>query len=267
MYHSIYLPNTLTLVTIMSDTTYANGYVYRLWSLFSDSVYIGSTHKPINERLNKHRNLFVCGRKGTRAALLFAEVGVDSVQIELLASFTNITKKLLEMHEQRWIDDSPNALNRNRATKKPSFPKKDPAYYIRHMFSMNGDQVESIPISLDKVRQQQKSKDWYSANIDKVRAYYQSNRDKALQANRAYYYAKKQEILDAAKAKREANKVYCEACKKHYGQFAIHLTSKKHRINSGKVLITPLVGDYTIANNNTPGYYKGLITPLVADTL
>jgi hypothetical protein len=177
------------------------------------------------------------------------EVGVDNVQIELLASFTNITKELLEMHEQRWIDDSPNALNRNRAARKPSFElsKKDPESYVKHLFRMNGEHVESIPVSLTATYNQQKMKEWYAANREKSiatsKAYYAANKDKTLAAQKARYQAKKQMILDARKAKREANKVYCNDCKKHYGQITAHLSSKKHKINSGQYLITPLVAE------------------------
>jgi len=257
----------------MSDITYANGYIYRLWSLFSDRVYIGSTHNPINERLNNHRNLFLGGHNSTRATSLFMEVGADNVQIELLASFTDITRELLEMHEQRWIDDSPNALNCNRAAKKPKFELKkyDPENYVKNLFDMHGDEVASIPVSLTTAYKQQKAKRWYYANREKVntasKAYYAANKDKALAANHAYYQAKKQEILDTAKAKRDANKVYCNHCKKAYGQFAVHSLSKKHKINSGQYLITPLVAGDLIANSLTPGYFDGLITPLVRETL
>lgn len=265
------IPTNITIITIMSDVTYTNGYIYRLWSLFSDRVYVGSTHYPINERLINHRRLFIGGHNQTRATSLFMEVGVDNVQIELLASFTNITKELLEMHEQRWIDDSPNALNHNRAARKPSFElsKKDPESYVKHLFRMNGEQVESIPVSLTTAYKQQKAKEWYAANREKAseksKAYYTANKDKSLLAQKARYQEKKQLILDAAKAKRDANKVFCMPCGKAYGNIRVHDLSKKHKINSGQYLITPLVAN--IENSNTPGYRRGLITPLVADSL
>jgi len=264
---------TYILYLHMSVTTYQVCFVYKLWSPNSDRVYIGSTTKPIAERLETHRRLFIGGNNKTRANTLFMLVGHNNVQIALLESFTDITKELLHLHEQRWIDATPLALNRNRAAKKAEFElkKTDPENYVKNLFDMHGEEVSSIPLSLTTAYKQQKGKAWYAANREKAnsyaKAYYAANKDKSLQAQKAKYQAKKQEILDAAKAKRDANKVYCNHCKKAYGQFAVHSLSKKHKINSGKYLITPLVADDLIANSLTPGYFDGLITPLVRETL
>lgn len=255
----------------MSVTTHQHASIYKLWSPNSDRVYIGSTTKPVKERLDTHVRLFSGGNNKTRANTLFMLVGPQNVQIEVLESFTDITKELLHLHEQRWIDSNPLALNRNRAAKKAEFDikKKDPVNYVKNLFDMNGEQVESIPVSLTTAYKQQKAKEWYAANREKAseksKAYYTANKDKSLLAQKARYQEKKQLILDAAKAKRDANKVFCMPCGKAYGNIRVHDLSKKHKINSGQYLITPLVAN--IENSNTPGYRRGLITPLVADSL
>ena len=66
--------------------------IYKIWSVYGDLVYIGSTHQPLCKRFANHRydyrrqinNETI---KGCKSYLLFSAYGVDNCKIELLETF------------------------------------------------------------------------------------------------------------------------------------------------------------------------------------
>jgi hypothetical protein len=202
------------------DEVYPVAYIYQLWSPFSPSVYIGSTAKSPERRLWEHLDRFDRGRNSTSARHLISEVGPSCVLVEMLEALTNISKSALHVKEQWWIDATPNTLNKARAFQKARFNvnRKDPIRYVKHLFSMYGDDTPQYAPSGSKE---------YMA---------------------VWYQKKKAEINAKQKARREASRVTCDVCKKTILKVsaAYHFASSKHKLNEGKSLprtglITPLV--------------------------
>ena len=220
----IYILHDIINSNVMTDTeVYPVAFIYQLWSAFSEYVYIGSTAKSPEKRLQEHLKLFDWGRNSTSARRLISEVSPSCVLVEMLEACINISRERLHVREQWWIDATPNTLNQQRAIPKTEFriEKKDPARYIKYLFSMYKDESPRIPAG---------SPEYNRAAV------------------KAHYRKKKTEILAIRKEKREASRIHCDVCKKSIQQqaAATHFTSAKHKLNEGKSLprtglITPLV--------------------------
>ena len=80
-------------------------FVYKISSPQNDKVYIGSTSKKLNVRLNQHKiayNRFLNGKGKNQGS--FDVVKFNDCIIEELESFEGKNRKLLNCLERKWFD-------------------------------------------------------------------------------------------------------------------------------------------------------------------
>lgn len=75
-----------------------------------DKVYIGSTKRPIRERLAEHLYQFRV-KKGNCTVNRVIEHGEEFVSQELLEEIDTADKRILLHRERWWIENTPNAVN------------------------------------------------------------------------------------------------------------------------------------------------------------
>ncbi len=83
------------------------GKVYKLISLNSDKIYIGSTFLTLKERLGYHfsdyrRHHIYKTFKPEGSSSMLIQYGFDTVKIELLEQFENVDKKELRKQEMKY---------------------------------------------------------------------------------------------------------------------------------------------------------------------
>ena len=91
---------------------YANGKIYKLWSLETNEIYVGSTVQPLHKRLYEHRSK---ARQTPCSRVIYQEMnslGIDSFSIELIEDYP--CKSLNELHrrEGHWIRELRATLNK-----------------------------------------------------------------------------------------------------------------------------------------------------------
>ena len=91
---------------------YQNGKIYKLWSLETDEIYVGSTCCPLHKRMFKHRQ---SSRFGARSHYkLYREMerlGESSFRIELIEDYPCDSRDELLKREGYWIRELKATLN------------------------------------------------------------------------------------------------------------------------------------------------------------
>lgn len=77
------------------------GYIYKLWSLEGDDIYIGSTSVGLSQRLGKHKNNFKNKNFYITSYILFEKY--QNVKIEMLEIVEYTDKAELHAKEGEWI--------------------------------------------------------------------------------------------------------------------------------------------------------------------
>jgi hypothetical protein len=95
---------------------YANGKIYMISSPSTPDVYVGSTCKSIDQRFMEHKESYEKYKvgKGKYIASIDVISYGDSI-IELLGNYPCESDQELRKHEQKHIDDNPNATNKRNA--------------------------------------------------------------------------------------------------------------------------------------------------------
>jgi len=85
--------------------SYQNGKIYRIWTLLSDEIYIGSTADTLSNRFLKHKNRYKIWlrdkKKYTSSIELFEKFGVENCKIDLEHNFPCNSKAELNSEEGR----------------------------------------------------------------------------------------------------------------------------------------------------------------------
>ena len=85
--------------------SYQNSKIYKLINTTTKEIYIGSTTRPLNIRLNEHKSLYTTGKtKKEISYILFNET--DKVIIELIENINCKTKKELLEREDYYIKNT-----------------------------------------------------------------------------------------------------------------------------------------------------------------
>ena len=160
---------------------YSKAKIYRVFC--GDDEYIGSTIRPLSERMNGHRCSFrtngLCSSK-----VIFEKHGIENVKIELIEEYPCQNREQLEKREGE-IQRERKCVNHNIAGRTIKEYKQDNTekfreYYLDHA---------------EKIREQ--SKQYYLDHTEKFREYHQQyhiqNAEKIKEYNRQYYLKKKQE--------------------------------------------------------------------------
>ena len=89
----------------VNQTSYQNGKIYKIWSLETDKIYIGSTCDTLTNRMCRHRSNYKRWEEGrgvnniTNSVVLFDLVGLENCKIELIHNFPCESKSELEAEE------------------------------------------------------------------------------------------------------------------------------------------------------------------------
>ena len=186
---------------------YANGKIYCIRSLTDNDriVYIGSTVRPLSERMSAHRKAIV-QKSNTKFYKLMAEVGVEHFHIELITNFPCETKEQLVAEEGRHIrlnDTINNGVNSNMAGRSPrqyeadnrdARLEKSKAYTATHKVEINA-----------------RSHEYYQRHAEQIKATRDDNKMEKVEKNKAYRAAHKVEINARRVARRAELKRLAEA--------------------------------------------------------
>ena len=89
----------------VNQTSYQNGKIYKIWSLQTDKIYIGSTCDTLTNRMCKHRLDYKNWKEGKRnlvtSAVLFDLVGLENCKLGLIHNFPCESKNELQAEEGR----------------------------------------------------------------------------------------------------------------------------------------------------------------------
>ena len=90
---------------------YQNGKIYKVWSLETDEIYVGSTVDLLHKRMYKHRNDAKHGRTKMKIHLEMQRLGIDVFNIELIENYPCADCNELHMREGFWIRELKPTLN------------------------------------------------------------------------------------------------------------------------------------------------------------
>ena len=182
---------------------YQNGKVYCVRNNAENDVivYVGSTVRPLSERMGEHRKHANTNPEGLLHALM-ADVGISHFHIELLIDFPCERKEQLLAEEGRQIRLAQPPCNIRIAGRnmkewydenKTALIEKQKAYYVANKETVNA-----------------KKKERYAANKEEIlaknREYRSGNKEKIAQINKAYHGAHRLEILARQAFKRLQSK-------------------------------------------------------------
>jgi len=179
---------------------YSKSKIYKLYCPANpEECYIGSTTRPLSERMNGHRASYksINAKTKTRACLLFEKYGVENCKIELIEYYPcNTIEELLKREGHFQFT----TLCVNRCIAGRSIAESNLAY-----------QAANRPAILEHKRE------YHQANREAIREYqreyYQANRPAILEQTREYQAANREAILEYQREYYQANR---EARRKYY---------------------------------------------------
>jgi len=131
------------------DNKYQNGKIYKIWSLETDEIYVGSTCQPLHKRLHQHRvrskrEIY----KNTKLYSAMTEFGVDAFKIELIDDYPCSDKNALTLREGYWIRELKALLNRYIAgrTQKERNAVNKPLYYSANIKNIFYNIIKNITV-------------------------------------------------------------------------------------------------------------------------
>jgi len=193
---------------MVEEELWSDGKIYRLHALgLEDFCYIGSTVQTLHRRLLHHKNIAASGAQYKCASAPLFEEG-NEVVIELIEDFPCETRTQLLERESYWIQQFPEALNKNT-------PILNAEERLRR-------RKACMLAGYYKKHEERKAaaRAWKAANKDHIAAY-----------NETYAPIKKEkakarEALPEVKAKRAAAKkviIKCDICQKEMNKNSIWL--------------------------------------------
>ena len=142
---------------------YSKAKIYRVFC--EEDEYIGSTIRPLSERMYSHRQSFKQGNKSITSYIIFETHGIENVKIELIEEYPCDNREQLLKREGE-IQRERKCVNKNIAGETYQYENKS---------------------EYDKA--------YYNANYEKLR----ENREKRMWKNYHYYAAKKRETREKNK--------------------------------------------------------------------
>ena len=158
---------------------YQNSKIYRLWSVDTDKIYIGSTTQKLCNRLAKHKS----SHNSCCSKTLF-EIS-DNVKIELIELYPCNSREELNKREGELIR-SMECVNRCIAGRTKKEYNKE--YSDEHKEQMK-EYREANKEKIAKLK-----KEYYVENIEKIKEYNEANKDKKKEYNNEYYQKNKAKI-------------------------------------------------------------------------
>lgn len=85
-------------------------FIYIIKSSKTEKVYIGSTSRPIGQRLAEHKNQYHA-KKGNCTVNQVLDYGVDDITQEVLEELDTTDRIFLRQRERYWIENTPHVVN------------------------------------------------------------------------------------------------------------------------------------------------------------
>ena len=163
-------------------TDYKNGKIYKLWTLESDEIYIGSTTQPLYKRLSKHKK----SANTCNSRLLFDRY--KDVKIELVEAFPCDNKQELNRREGHF-----QRLNKEFIVNERIAGRTDKEYNFDNADKISEQHKQYRKDNADKIKEHQRQ---YNAdNADKIseqhKQYYIKNAEKLREKQKQYRANKK----------------------------------------------------------------------------
>jgi hypothetical protein len=192
---------------------YQNGKIYKIWSLLTDNIYIGSTTNDLPHRFKKHKYTTDCNSK-----LLFDEVGFENCKIELIEYYPCNSKLELRKREGELQRDNKDFIVNRRIegrTKKEHYQDNKTIIdeknkeWVKKNKEKNLEYRKQYTLE-NKDKTLERATKYYTENKEKVLEYhkqlYTKNKDEISIKSKEYYQTKKEQIKERVKKYREANK-------------------------------------------------------------
>lgn len=130
---------------------YSKSKIYRVYC--GDDEYIGSTTRPLSERMSKHRTAFKGGGIGrcSSSKSIFEKHGVENCKIELVEDFPCERKEQLERREGE-IQRERECVNKCIAGRS----KKE--YYLDNKEELNGKMKQYQLENKDRINEQRRQR-------------------------------------------------------------------------------------------------------------
>jgi hypothetical protein len=203
---------------------YQNGKIYRIWSLETDDIYVGSTVDMLHKRMYKHRNDAKKGRTNMKIHLEMQRIGIDSFKIELIENYPCQTIQELHMREGHWIRTLTPSLNQliaGRTRKEWVDVNKDNLIQKRkERWLINNVKYlarKKLYYEQHKTEILQKQKEYASTRAEHISLYHkeyrEKNADKLKELKKLYAEKNKDQLIEKNKKYREENKEKIQAHK------------------------------------------------------
>jgi len=214
----------------VNEKSYQNGKVYRIWSLDTNDIYVGSTSDTLSNRFCRHKKDYKLWKEGDKrrycsSYILFDQVGVDNCKIELIKNFPCNSKTELHREEGRVMRENKEIIVNKRLAGRTQkeydeeHKEKNKEYRDEH-----------------KEEKKEYNKEYYEEHkekiIEKNKEYYEEHKEKRKEKRKEYYEHHKEEISEKMK---EYHKEYYQERK---GEL-----NKKYKCNCG--------GNYTHQHKST----------------
>jgi hypothetical protein len=189
---------------------YQNGKIYAIKSYQTELIYIGSTIRPLSQRLGKHRdNYKKNGKTSSKEILKYPDY-----YIELIELFPCNSKEELIKREGYFIKQNINicvncyipgrTIKEYYIDNKEQFKEQHKQYYIDNKVHIN-EQKKQYRLN-NKEQINEKSKEYYINNAEKKKQYSLDNKEHIKEYQKQYR-------LENAEKNKEYQKQYYQKCK------------------------------------------------------
>lgn len=222
------------------------GYIYSIRSYQTKDIYIGSTERELNARMNSHISSYKSWINGdTNNCKSFEILEYGDAYIELIIEVEVQSKPELRRIEGEYQLKTECVNTRIAGRTKKEYQqehKEEKKVYHKKYYESNKEQIieqHKEYCEANKTQINEKRKEYYEANTDMIsdrqKKYYEANKEKFSEINKKYSIEnavklkKYREANKERRSKRTNEKITCECgkiCNK--SSILIHSKSKKH---------------------------------------
>ena len=201
---------------------YANGKIYCIRNRADTDriVYIGSTVRPLSERMSGHRSTIKI-KPDIKIYKLMAEVGVDNFHIELIANFPceNVEQLLAEEGRHIRLNDTI-----NKGVNSDMAGRTQKQHYEDNREAILGKQKEKYDENIEEHRQRDRNRyaadkatfaarnlEYRQRNAEQLKAYADARKAQKAETNKAHHAAHRDEINARKQAQRAERRRLAEA--------------------------------------------------------
>jgi len=196
----------------VNENSYQNGKVYKIWSLETEKIYVGSTSDTLSNRFCRHKSEYKKWKQDKTlnictSYILFDEVGVDNCKIELVKNFPCNSKTELNREEGKVMREYKHLIVNRRLA-----GRTQKEYNEEH---------------------KEEKKEYRDEHKEEIKEYSKEYRDEHKEEIKEYREQHKEEIKEYGKEYREQHKEEIKEYQKEYYQERKGELNKKHDCQCG----------------------------------